>query len=92
VVWRLAYFLMPSVSGVTKEVTDIFTKQPKLGELWRSDKGVITRYHQEIFTFLANKRMNDLVEKLRAGVEEYAGEIGLSLGPFGISPPPDTRP
>lgn len=95
---------MPSVSGVTKDVAKIFAKQTRLGELckpeklselgklWCSGQEEITRYHQEIFKFLLEKSMGELVKKLRAGVEDYADEMGLSLGSFDISPPPDARP
>jgi hypothetical protein len=96
-IWRLAYFLMPSVSGVAKGVTKVFGKQAeqveqaKLVDLWRSGQGVINRYLQEIFTFLADKRMNDLAAKLKGGVEEYARELNLSLG-RDIGPGPDAHP
>jgi hypothetical protein len=91
-IWRLAYFLMPSVSGVTKDVTKIFAEQANLKKQWADGADAITRYHQEIFDFFRDKGMNDLAAKLKDRVEDYAHAMKLSLGPFDMGPQPHAHP
>jgi hypothetical protein len=83
---------MPSVSGVTKDVTKIFAEQANLKKQWADGADAITRYHQEIFDFFRDKGMNDLAAKLKDRVEDYAHAMKLSLGPFDMGPQPHAHP
>lgn len=80
--WRLAYFLSPTVSGVTPDVVKIFARQDKLKVEWGRARDAITDYHQEIITFLVDNKMNTLAKQLGHAMDDHL----KALFPYNGSP------